>query len=166
MRARYVITFCMSGVKSVSLPRVDHFLGRDDLVRILAAAGSSEAHFVIFNIKKHVVLPQKRPSKGQVAGLRDVDSHAVAVLLLAIEVLTRVPVERDRVVVRFVVDGDEPTNDRERFEILLWAIRELLNIITEAKVPPPVEVHPALAVVFLIHRAEPFEVLLDYLVKP
>ena len=132
---------------------------RFDLVRVLATGRMRDAHFLVVDIEYKVVLAHERPPNEHLRPALNINGNAVAARLLPIQILAGEPVERDL----FLVGGfaEQEAQHGEGSEVVVGAVGELGLAVAEAEVAAPLEVHPALAVVLRVERAEPLHMQLD-----
>lgn len=93
MRALFIDTLKMRWIKCVPLASEDELLLSLDLVWVIAASGSSDSHELAVNIKDEIVLPHQSTTNNHFVSVLNIKSHTVTVGLLAVEVLTWVPLE-------------------------------------------------------------------------
>ena len=106
------------------------------------------------------MLSHQRASDQHLRAILYIDGDAVAARLLTIEIFAWEPIDCE---ILFLRAHHEPQNG-ERTEVIVRAVRELRLTVAEAEVAAPGEVHPPLAVVNRVLRAEPLQMELDRVV--
>ena len=155
-----LVAFRVGRVERVPLPRQDHLLLVLDLVGVVVADGACDSHALVVEVEHKVVLTHHRTTQDHIVTVLYIDGDAIATCFLTVEILRRVPV---KYVVLFFCTKIK-AQDRERAEIVVRAVRKLVFVVAETEIALAMEIHPTLAVIFWVERAEPIKVNLDRLI--
>ena len=121
-----------------------------DLIGIFATCGVRDAHDLVIDINNKVMLAHQSATYDKRVSVLDIDGDTVAISVLTVKILTGVPIEDVWLIHRTQLKSQ----DRKRSKVVIRAIRELLNAISEAQVSQSVKLHVTLAVVNRISRTE------------
>ena len=98
-----------------------------NLIRVFIASRSCDTDEVIVNIEYEVMLTHKSTSNDHLSTAIDVESDAISICTLSVEVLTGIPVKR--IAAFFILRTKLESNDRERPKEIIWPIRKFLSVI-------------------------------------
>ena len=121
-----------------------------DLIGIFATCGVRDAHDLVIDINNKVMLAHQSATYDKRVSVLDIDGDTVAISVLTVKILTGVPIKDVWLIHRTQLKSQ----DRKRSKVVIRAIRELLNAVSEAQVSQSVKLHVTLAVVNRISRTE------------